>query len=226
MKKTKIFWYLLDSIFLIVFNLYFFLLKETDHVTSVWISYASIHFAYFMLLATPYFVRKGSTSADYGRPLFVITTSYFFLALIVGIVFIFISPESYTVALLIQITIAAVFAVLLLANLIANEHTADNVEKREIELKYVKEASSKLNSMLNQLSDKNHQKLVEKAYDLIRGSQVKSSNNVLTLEQEVFNQIRMLEELIKNKRYDEIEETVNKVCHSAEERNRQLKLLN
>jgi hypothetical protein len=218
MKKTKIFWYLLDLIFLIVFNLYFFLLKETGHVTSVWISYASIHFAYFMLLATPYFVRKGSTSADYGRPLF--------LALIVGVVFIIISPVSITAALVIQITIAAVFAVLLLANLIANEHTADNVEKREIELKYVKEASSKLNSILNQLSVKNHQKLAEKAYDLIRGSQVKSSNNVQSLEQEVFNQISVLEELIKNKRFDEIEETVNKVCHSAEERNRKLKLLN
>ena len=85
---------------------------------------------------------------------------------------------------------------------------------------------NKLNSILNQLSDKNHQKLVEKAYDLIRSSQVKSSNNVQVLEQEVFNQIRILEELIKNKRYDEIEESVNKVCHSAEERNRKLKLLN
>ncbi len=136
------------------------------------------------------------------------------------------APDSNTVALLVQITIAAVFAVLLLANLIANDQTADNVEKREIELKYVKEASSRLNSILNQLSDKNHQKLVEKAYDLIRGSQVKSSNNVQSLEQEVFNQISVLEELIKNKRFDEIKETVNKVCHSAEERNRKLKLLN
>jgi hypothetical protein len=226
MKKTKIFWSLLDSIFLIVFNLYFFLLKDPDHVTSAWISYASIHFAYLMLLATPYYVRKGSTSDDYGRPIFLITTSYFFLTLIVGVVFILISLESITVTLLIQITIAAVFAVLLLVNLIANEHTADNVEKREIELKYVKEASSKLNSILNQLSDKNHQKLVEKAYDLIRVSQVKSSNNVQSLEQEVFDQISVLEELIKNKRGEKVEETITKVCHSAEERNRKLKLLN
>ena len=85
MKKTKIFWYLLDSIFLIVFNLYFFLLKGIEQPASVWISYASIHLAYLMLLITPSFVRKGSVSADYGRPLFVITTSYF-LALIVGVV--------------------------------------------------------------------------------------------------------------------------------------------
>ncbi len=226
MMKTKFFWYLLDSIFLIVFNLYFFLLKGSDHLTSVWISYASIHFAYFMLLATPYFVRKGSTSADYGRPLFVITTSYFFLALLVGVIFIIISPESNTVALLVQITIAAVFAILLLINLIANEHTANNVEKREVELKYVKEASSKLNSLLNLLSDRKHQKLVEKAYDLIYSSQVKSANVVQSIEQEILNNISELEDLVKNKEFDNIEVVINKICNLAEERNRQLKLLN
>lgn len=226
MKKTKIFWYLLDSIFLIVFNLYFFLLKGTDHLTSVWISYASIHFAYFMLLGTPYFVRKGSTSADYGRPLFVITTSYFFLALIVGVVFIILSPESNTAALLVQTTIAAVFAVLLLANLIANEHTADNVEKREFEEKYVKDASSRLNSLLNQLSDKKLQKLVEKAYDLIHSSQIKSSIEVKTIEQDVFKEISVLTDFVKNKQFESIEESVDKICSLAEERNRQLKLLN
>lgn len=226
MKKTKFFWYLLDSIFLIVFNLYFFLLKGTDHLTSVWISYASIHFAYFMLLATPYFVRKGSTSADYGRPLFVITTSYFFLAFLVGLVFIIISPESNTTALLVQITVAAIFAILLLANLIANEHTADNVEKREVELKYVKEASSTLNTLLNQLTDKKHQKLVEKAYDLIHSSQVKSSIDVYGIEQEVFNEISILSDLVKTKKFDSIEESVNNICSLAEERNRKLKLLN
>lgn len=226
MKKTKLFWYLLDSIFLMVFNLYFFLLKGSDHLASVWISYVSIHFSYIMLLATPYFVRKGSTSADYGRPLFVITTSYFFLAFLVGVAFIIISPETNTVPLLVQITIAAVFAVLLLPNLIANEHTADNVEKREAELKYVKEASSQLHSLINQLSDKKLQKLVEKAYDLIHSSQVKSSIKVQTIEQDVFNEISVLTDLVKNKKFESIEDEVNKICNLAEERNRQLKLIN
>jgi hypothetical protein len=179
-----------------------------------------------MLLATPYFVRKGSTSADYGRPLFVITTSYFFLAFLVGVAFIIISPETNTVPLLVQITIAAVFAVLLLANLIANEHTVDNVEKREAELKYVKEASSQLHSLINQLSDKKLQKLVEKAYDLIHSSQVKSSIKVQTIEQDVFNEISVLMDLVKNKKFESIEDEVNKICNLAEERNRQLKLIN
>jgi len=226
MKKTKIFWYLLDSIFLIVFNIYFFLLKGTDQPTSVWISYVSIHLAYLMLLLTPLFVRKGSSSADYGRPLFVITTSYFFLALVIGVVFIILSPENYTVTLLVQITIAAIFAILLLTNLIANEHTANNIERREEELKYVKESSSRLDGLLKQISDNATRKKVEKAYDLIHSSQVKSSYKVKSIEQDVIDEIDKLENALKQTNFETIQLIVDKICNLANERNRQLKLMN
>lgn len=226
MNKTKIFWYLLDSIFLIVFNVCFFLLKGSEQPASVWISYASIHFAYIMLLMTPFFIRKGSSVADYGRPLFVTTTCYFFLGLVIGVVFIALSPESFTVALLVQITIVAIFAVLLLTNLIANQHTADNIERHEEELKYVKESSSKLNALLNQISDNTIQKKVEKAYDLIHSSQVKSSYKVKSIEQDVIDEIENLENALKQTNIETIQLIVDKICNLANERNRQLKLMN
>lgn len=226
MKKTKIFWHLLDLVFLIVFNLYFFLLKGVENPASVWISFASIHFAYLMLLITPFLVRKGSVSADYGRPLFVITTSYFFLALIVGVVFIIISPEVITVALLVQVTIAAIFAILLLTNLISNEHTADNIERHEVELKYVKESSSRLDALLKQISDNAIRKKVEKAYDLIHSSQVKSSHNVKSIEQDVISELDNLEKALKQNNFENIQLIVDKICNLANDRNRQLKLLN
>ncbi len=226
MKKTKIFWHLLDLVFLIVFNLYFILLKGVENPASVWVSFASIHFAYLMLLITPFLIKKGSVSADYGRPLFVITTSYFFLALIVGVVFIIISPEVITVALLVQVTIAAIFAILLLTNLISNEHTADNIERHEVELKYVKESSSRLDALLKQISDNAIRKKVEKAYDLIHSSQVKSSHNVKSIEQDVISEIDNLEKALKQNNFVNIQLIVDKICNLANDRNRQLKLLN
>jgi hypothetical protein len=226
MKKTKKFWYMLDLIFLIVFNLYFFLLKGVENPASVWISFASIHFAYLILLITPFIVRKGSVSADYGRPLFVITTSYFFLALIVGVVFIVISPEVITVALLVQVTIAAIFAILLLTNLIAIEHTAVNIERHEVELKYVKESSSRLEALLKQISDNSLRKKVEKAYDLIHSSQVKSTYDVKSIEQDVISEIDNLEKALQKNNFDNIQMIVDKICSLANDRNRQLKLSN
>jgi hypothetical protein len=226
MKRNTFYWYLMDSIFLIVFNLYFFLLKGIDHPPSVWISYVSIHLAYLMLLTTPYLVTKGSSSADYGRPLFEITTVYFFLSLIVGVIFIAIAPTNATVALLVQITIAALFAVLLLTNLIANEHTVDNLKRHEIELKYVKESSSKLDALQKQITDKTIRSKVEEAYDLIHSSPTKSSTAVKTIEQEVTNEICNLEIAVKQSNLQSIPMIMDKICHLANERNRQLKLLN
>jgi hypothetical protein len=226
MKKTKIFWHILDLIFLIVFNLYFFLLKGADQPDSVWISYCSIHFAYLMLLITPAFVRKGNNSVDYGRPLYVITTSYFFLSLIVGVIFILISPEIITVALLVQITIAALFAILLFTNLIANEHIADNIERHEMELNYVKESSSRLYALLKQISDNVIRKKVEMAYDLTHSSQVKSAYNVKSVEKDVISEIENLEKALKQNNYENIQLIIDKICNLANERNRQLKLMN
>lgn len=68
--------------------------------------------------------------------------------------------------------------------------------------------------------------MVEKAYDLIHSSQVKSSIKVQTIEQDVFNEISVLTDLVKNKKFESIEDEVNKICNLAEERNRQLKLIN
>ncbi|MDL2252164.1 hypothetical protein LJC12_04870 [Odoribacter sp. OttesenSCG-928-J03] len=226
MKKTKFFWYLLDLIFLIVFNLYFFLLKGIENDASVWISFASIHFAYLMLLITPFLVRKGSASADYGRPLFVITTTYFFLALIIGVIFIIVSPEVITVALLVQVTIAAIFSILLLTNLIANEHTADNIERHEIELKYVKESSSRLDALIKQVTDNILRKKIENAYDLIHSSQVKSSSSVKSIEQGVISEIDNLEKALQKNDIEDAQIIVEKICNLANERNRQLKLIN
>ncbi|HOZ95691.1 MAG TPA: hypothetical protein PLS07_09685 [Niabella sp.] len=226
MEKLKFFWYLLNSIFLIVFNIYFFLLKGTEQPTSVWISYASIHLAYLMFLLTPLFVRKGSYSADYGHPLFVITTIYFFLALAIGVFFMILSSKTYTVVLLVQITIVAIFAVLFLANLIANKHTADNIEKHEEELKYVKESTSRLDGLLKRISDKATRKKVETAYDLIHSSQVKSSYKVKLFEQDVIYEIGKLENALTQTNIETIQLIVDKICNLANERNRQLKLMN
>lgn len=225
MKKTTFLWYLL-GFFVIIFNIYFFLLKGFDQPTSVWISYASIHIAYLMLLLTPFFVRKGSNSVDYGPPLFVITASYFFFAFTIGVVFIILSPETYTLALLVQITITAFFAVLLLNNLIYNDHTADNIERHEGELKYVKKSSSKLNALLQQTSDIKILKEIEKAYDLIHSSQVKSSYNIKLVEQAVIDEIDNLEKALKQRNLENIQLIVDKIYNLANERNRQLNLLN
>jgi len=226
MKKTEIFWYIIDSIFLLVFNLYFFQLKGGSQPTSVWISYSSIHISYMMLLITPYLFKIGRNYVDFSRPIYAITTIYFFISLIVGVVFVILSQDSYTLALLAQITVIAIFTIILLTNLIINDRSVKDFELHENEIKYVKEASSKIKTLLNQITDNSNRKKVEKLLDLLNSSQVKSSNFVKSIEEEIIREIDNIEKAISQENFDNIQTVLDKVCNLANERNRLLKLSN
>ena len=186
-------WFLLNSLFLIVFNLLFFMLCDLGNANaSVWISYVFIHVAYLALLLTPFLVRKSVAEIDYRRPLYTVTTSWFLTQLLVGVALIVIAPDSVKVTINIQVVLAGIFLALLVANLLANEHTADNAERHEAELQYVKESSAKLHSFLQQITDRATVKKVERVYDLIRSSPARSNAGVRSLEQQIISEIERI----------------------------------
>lgn len=222
--RKRIYWYVIDSVFLIVFNIYFFFLKGFDQPLPIWISYGFIHFSYAILLFIPYFVKKSSSSADYNRPLFMITYAYFYLTYLVGVLLMLIAFETYTIPLLAHISMTGIFTVIFFFNLIANEYTAEAIEKREVELVYVKESSSYLKAILNRISDKSIYKKVESIYDLIHGSPIKSSQTVFEYEKEVVKQIQKLDLAVSRADKESIISISDKILSLAEERNRFLKL--
>lgn len=98
-----------------------------------------------------------------------------FLEFIIGVIFIFAKPESYKVSLVVQIITLGIYAAMLISHMIANEYTADNIERHELELQYVKNCSAQLKGIMNQVADKNIKKKVEKAYDTLHSSPVRSN---------------------------------------------------
>jgi len=191
---------------------------------SVWISYGFIHFTYFMLLLTPYFVRRGSAEYMYRRPPYLVTTTWFLTTFVIGVTFILIDPETVKATIVVQVILSALFLGWLLILLIANEHTADNVERREAELQYVKQSSSQLNTILQQITDKPTVKKVEKIYDLIYSSPSRSNANVHSLEQEVISEIERLASVVNQNDMEQIVSIADKIYRLADERNRQLKI--
>lgn len=223
MNKKSILYILLDLVFLIVFNTIFFVLGGTEHSVSVWISYGFIHFAYLMLLVTPFLIRKSTNTIVLGFPLYSISSTYFFVAFIAGLIFIFTHPESYKAALIVQVIIAGIYAVMLISHMIANESTADSIEKHEMELRYVRDASAKLKGIMDSISDKQLRKKVEKLYDLLHSSPAKSNNSVRDYELTVLGLIDALEGNIDRNDIAAAEATISNIERNASERNRRLK---
>lgn len=223
MDKKRFLWIILDLVFLIVFNVVFFVAGGTKHEASVWISYGFIHFAYIMMLITPFLVKKSTNTAVLGFPLYSISSAYFLVAFIVGLIFIFTHPESYKMSLIVQVIIAGIYAIMLISNMIANEHTAESVERHEMELRYVKDASAHLKSIMDSVSDKAMRKKIEKLYDLLHSSPAKSNNSVRDYELAVLDLIDVLEDNLRRGDIPAANATISKIERNASERNRRLK---
>lgn len=223
MGKKNILWIFLDLVFLVVFNMVFFIAGGIYHPASVWISYGFIHFAYMMLLATSFFIRKSSNAVIFRFSLYAISSMYFFVAFIVGIVFVIMHPESYKASLIIQVVIAGGDAIILFSNMLANENTAESIERHEVELQYVKRSSAMLKGIMDMTDNKTLKKNIEKAYDLLHSSQVKSDNSVYDYEVMVMDLIETLENNVSKNDDEAANAVLEKIIKNANERNRRLR---
>ena len=226
MKDSSILSIILRSIFLVLFNVVFFVLGGFEHSPSVWISYGFIHLAYFKLILTSKLIRSGKSRAIFGFSLYTISTTYFIVAFIVGIAFILISPEGFRAALLVQLCIAGFFSLILISNMLANEHTAKSEEDRQYEIEYIKTASLRLKCLLGNINDKEVKKKIEKVYDAVYSSPVKSNTRLVQIENRILISIDELESGVSAWDKEKIIATSNSLLNMVNERNMQLKNLN
>lgn len=226
MKKSKVLGSLIHLIVLALFNALYFGIGGVDHPASAWISYGFIHFSYVMVIITPYITQKGKDRATYAASMYTITSAYFAIELIVGAIIIIVAPEGHKFSLFSQLIMAAIYLIILFGNMIADEHTAKSVEKHEAELIYVKESCSMLKAIMSDISDKQLYQKIEKAYDLIQSSPVKSATNVLSIESQVISEIDNLGLVVRNGDATAISASADKIVRLANERNRLLRLSN
>ena len=226
MGKIRALWIVLGLIFLIVFNVVFFTAAVFVFTVSTWISYGFIHFAYFMLLLTPSLVRKGRSSAVFGFSLYSISAAYFLIALAIGIIFIAGSPWGHIAALLVQLCIAGLYGIILIFNMIANEHTANAEENRQVQIAYVKETSAKLKKLLDTVTDKEAKRAVERVYDAVYSSPVRSHPDLTQIENTILLSIYELEDNISTGNKEKTIAAASSILAAVNERNMRLKTLN
>ena len=224
MNKKSVLWIILDLVFLIVFNTVFFVAGGFEHPASVWLSYGFIHFAYLMVIATPFLIRKSSSAAVFGFSLYSISSTYFLIEFVVSLIFIFLRQESVKAALIVQIIIAGIYAVILISHLLANESTADSVERREEEVSYIKTAASRVKALIGKLDNKKANKEVEKVYDLLHSSPTRTISSAHSLEMEIKNKISELEGAVAAKDNDVVITLSGELLQTIEERNRKIRL--
>jgi hypothetical protein len=196
------------------------------HNVSVWASYSFIHFAYLMLLLTPRLIRREKSSAVFGFSLYSISAIYFLIEFAAGIVFILFYSENYKIVFLVQICIAGLYGIILIANMIANEHTANAEEERHYQIAYVKDASSKIKELLDKINDNEARKKVANIYDAINSSPVKSHTGLMETEQKILASIDELKDAVSTGDKESIISLATRLLSTVNERNMRLRNFN
>jgi len=129
-------------------------------------------------------------------------------------------------ALIVQPIVAGLYVILLVANMIANEHTAEAEEERQPQIAYIKNASEKLKNILERVDDKETKRKIERVYDAVYSSPVKSHPDLAQMECNILFSINELDNTVSARNKESIISLTDSLLAAINERNSRLRILN
>ena len=176
-----------------------------------------------MVLVTPLLIRSSSSAAVFGFSIYTVSTTYFFIEFVTGLVFIFLNMDTVQVAIIVQVILAGLYAVMLISTLLSNERTADDIEQQEQEVAYIKESASRVKVLIETAEGKKAKKEIEKVYDLLHSSPTKSNQYAYSIENQIVDKISKLENSVSQNDENSICSLCNEITSLANERNRRIR---
>ena len=175
--KKNVLKVIIALVFLAVFNVLYFL-ATSEHTPADWVSYAFIHAAYLCLLATPLF------GAGVGKGLVVLKASlwaraigYFFVELIVGAAFLLASPEGYVGPLAVQVILLAIFLIMQLMSVLANDSTTRSIRQQRQESAYLRDLKDKLKHQMRTTDDPTLRQILRECHEALACAPLPSSSH-------------------------------------------------
>ena len=221
--KTTLIRIVFTLVFLVVFNTLFFLLSGTDNPTSVWVSYAYIHVAYFTILFLPVLKTKGDASYYLSSVLYGQAITYFILELIAGMVFIADRMESPVWSLVVQTALWLIFVVLILGNAWANQATAQSLEKRKQDIDAYQSMRMSLKRLMAKTDKPELKRLIADCSDKLEASSSRQTQESEKIDIEIEQAIASLRQSITDGDVEESTSLARQLAGLIEERKTILK---
>ena len=197
MTKKNILTIILDTVFIIAFNILFFVNKGINHAAAVWICYGFLHFAYIMFLLTPVIEAKGKTAYLSRLSTYSISFLYFVIELVLTVIIIFNDRIIGTKLIIsIQTIITAIFIIVLVTNLLVNDATEKKQMRHDIENDFIKSISAKAKFIESITTDSNLKNRISNMYYSIHSSPIHSCSEVAVYETKIIELLEDLETLV------------------------------
>lgn len=223
-KKSWIMTAVIYAIIFAVFNLLVFVIaKEKNGV--FWVSYAFMCIAFIvqivsMLLA----LRSLETETVFmGIPLASLSLYYFFAAMFVGAVFMFFQNAPFKLALVLQVLILAIYAVIAIMALMSRNVVQDVNDNLKENVEAIKTLVVDVDVFIPQVSDPTLKKALKKLSETIKYSDPMSNAAVTDIEGQIMQTVNELRINIENNKNTEAIQTCKDIEVLFMQRNSLLK---
>ena len=210
---------LLDSVFVVAFNILFFLNGGTHQVAAVWTAYGFLHFAYLMVLITPLIASKDSTAVLSKTTTYTISLLFFIVELIFAVITFITKTERIKMVISLETVICAIYIIILVINLLADDSIANKQQRHESENDFIKGISNQIKYIQTLVSDNDAKKKLESLYYLAHSSPSKSGESMKYYENEIIRNINLLEDAANQNKITEILSVSGKIERLLNKRN-------
>lgn len=219
----KILLLIIDIIIIAVFNAMFFVIGGISHIAAVWVAYSFIHLAFILSAIIPFIMKN--EKIIFGMPIITFSGIYFGIQLIVNLAIIIFVFSSLPTAIIINIVLLALYLIIAISINIANKDSDIQQEQLKREKQYINNCSIELKRIMENTDNNELKKNIEKAYEIIKSSQLSSDESVVAIEEDIFQLIRELKFQIANSKIEQAVNLSNRIITLANERNYILKTI-
>lgn len=222
--KENILKVIIGLIFLIGFNVMFFLLGGTERSDTEWVCYGFIHAAYLCLLATPLFCNAEKGETVLSASLYLRALFYFFTELVFGIGFLWYNAEDPTWPTIIQGGLLMVFLILQLMSVMANDATKASLAKQRQERVYIRSLAEDLKEAMRQVNDPTLRKQIANCYESLSSSSIESFPEAMDAELELENAVNTLCSFVEQGNQEQLESQIKTVQTAIKHRTKAIRM--
>ena len=210
-------------VFLVVFNVLFFVIGGTVHTAGTWVSYGFIHAAYLFILAIPLYAKYGRGMSVLIYGLYYKAIIYFLIELVLGIVLMVMSIEDPKWPAIIQGVLMAAFVLSQILVHLVNISTASSMKKQKEESLFIQTLAQRVKFCLAEVADAEAHKQLVRCYDAINNCSLQSFPEAEMAELDMRNAVETLCSAVDAQNNEQIILASKKVLRAVQERNAVIK---
>ncbi|HHU80692.1 MAG TPA: hypothetical protein GXZ35_05095 [Acholeplasmataceae bacterium] len=225
MKKNNILKLGLILLFVLFFNLVVFLVtKKEHHTTTFWVAYAFVMVSYGFLAFAFLIVGNPKQKVFSGLSYFALTIIYHVLALLLGIIFMFLYKMNFIAPFLIQSLLVILYIGITIIGLMGDNIVKGSLERDEKNKQFLKRLAFQVSVFEQTVSDENLKKQLNRLFESISSSPFHTEAGVEEIESRLVETIDDLKDAVEDHDYPLVEKLTEDALKVVKERNNYLKL--